>query len=354
MKYLYRRIFIALLLLTMLSLSAFAQPKVFNGRKRYWSFGLNAGTSNYRGDLAPSFDFKLTRPTLGIDATRRLFPNWSVRAGLNWIKIAGDDYVSTKNKVGDVNFKNAASIDRDLLERYIRNLSFRNSMIEFSVVAIYDFLPNKGYFTARRKWAPYISAGISVLTNNPEARRVKDVYTEISGDMVNITTISKNNDWIKLRPLKTENVEYSSAVIAIPLGAGVRYALSDNINIGLELNYRITFSDYLDDVSDKYIDLQTKNALRAAMSNRSLNVYSASGEQREELLDVAPAYVGPNSPAYTKYKYSNGDEYLAVTGFTHAKGGINRGNPNNKDHILTTTLRFEYLLGKGPTKPKLR
>ena len=354
MKHLYRRLFIALLLMTTFSLSTFAQPKVFNGRKRYWSFAFNAGAASYLGDLSMGLGTNMARPTLGIDVTRRLFPNWSLRGGINWIKIAGDDYITTKRKVGDVTNNNGASLDKDLLERYIRNLSFRNSMIEFSVVAIYDFIPNTGYYTARKKWAPYISAGVSVLTNNPEARLVKDVYTEIAGDMITTKTVSKTNDWVKLRPLKTEDVDYSSVVFAVPLGAGVRYAVSDKINVGLEFNYRLTFSDYLDDVSDKYIDLKSKDPIRAAMSNRSLNVYSANGEEREELLDAVPAYLGANVSKYTEYTYSNGDKYLSVTGFTHTNGGIKRGNPNNNDKIVTATLRFEYLLGKGPTKPKLR
>ena len=41
--------------------------------------------------------------------------------------------------------------------------------------------------------------------------------------------------------------------ICIPLGVGVKYALNDKMNIGFELSYRFTGTDYLDDVSKTYV-----------------------------------------------------------------------------------------------------
>ena len=42
--------------------------------------------------------------------------------------------------------------------------------------------------------------------------------------------------------------------ICIPFGGGVKYALSDRINIGFEILHRFTNTDYLDDVSKTYPD----------------------------------------------------------------------------------------------------
>jgi len=40
----------------------------------------------------------------------------------------------------------------------------------------------------------------------------------------------------------------------IPMGGGIKYYLSERINMSMELLYRKTFTDYIDDVSTKYID----------------------------------------------------------------------------------------------------
>jgi hypothetical protein len=41
--------------------------------------------------------------------------------------------------------------------------------------------------------------------------------------------------------------------ICVPFGVGVKYALNDRMNIGAELTYRFTNTDYLDDVSKTYV-----------------------------------------------------------------------------------------------------
>ena len=37
-----------------------------------------------------------------------------------------------------------------------------------------------------------------------------------------------------------------------PLGVGIKYSLNEKINLGFELTYRFTTTDYLDDVSTTY------------------------------------------------------------------------------------------------------
>ena len=40
----------------------------------------------------------------------------------------------------------------------------------------------------------------------------------------------------------------------IPIGAGIKYYISERFNFSAELLYRKTFTDYIDDVSKNYID----------------------------------------------------------------------------------------------------
>ncbi|PTB89750.1 hypothetical protein C9994_17455, partial [Marivirga lumbricoides] len=78
--------------------------------------------------------------------------------------------------------------------------------------------------------------------------------------------------WVSLRELGTEGQNfdkaqykelygkdlpkpYSRIQIVIPVGLGARYKLSSNFDIALEISYRHTFTDYLDDVGGEYVDL---------------------------------------------------------------------------------------------------
>lgn len=58
--------------------------------------------------------------------------------------------------------------------------------------------------------------------------------------------------------------------VAIPLGVGVKYALNENWNIFAEVNYRLTTTDYIDDVSSSYAGAQAFQANTYNGSTRDL------------------------------------------------------------------------------------
>ena len=67
--------------------------------------------------------------------------------------------------------------------------------------------------------------------------------------------------------------KYKLAQFAIPMGLGVKIAVTERINVGLEAGARKTFTDYLDDVSTDYVNynelLLGNGALAAALGNRT-------------------------------------------------------------------------------------
>src|SRR6185295_9077554 len=83
---------------------------------------------------------------------------------------------------------------------------------------------------------------------------------------------------------------YALTQFAIPLGGGVKYALTSNIHTGLEIGIRKLFTDYLDDVSTTYADpndlLAAKGQLAVDMSYRGDEIaggdpnYPTKGAQR--------------------------------------------------------------------------
>ena len=73
------------------------------------------------------------------------------------------------------------------------------------------------------------------------------------------------------------------------MGLGVKYAVTDKLNIGIELGARMTFTDYLDDVSGTYLSypelLAGNGPLAATLGNRS-----------GELLGGEPVIVPTGTP----------------------------------------------------------
>jgi len=89
---------------------------------------------------------------------------------------------------------------------------------------------------------------------------------------------------VELQPLATEGQEtsqnasqnrYQLNQICIPLGLGYKFNVSNRFAISLEYGIRKTFTDYLDDVSGRYPDLELLSVeagqLSAHMSDRTIN-----------------------------------------------------------------------------------
>ena len=95
-------------------------------------------------------------------------------------------------------------------------------------------------------WTPFVYGGISLFHFNPQAE-------------------NKNGEWVDLQPLGTEGQgtttlfdgatrkQYSLIQFAIPLGGGLKIAVTPSFNIILEYGFRKTFTDYLDDVSTTFV-----------------------------------------------------------------------------------------------------
>lgn len=188
------------------------------GSSQKLNLNLFLGTSNYEGDMQANF-FTFTQPGLAIGGglSYQVSDRAYIRAGITYASIAADDKKNPKV--------------------YFRNLNFKSDIQEFHLAGEYYLLTDEA-----SKLSPYVFAGIAVYHFNP--------YTKD-------TTGTK----YFLRPLSTEGQgfyqerkPYSLTQFAIPFGGGIKYALTDNIKIGIEAGMRKLFTDYLDDVSTTYVD----------------------------------------------------------------------------------------------------
>jgi len=131
--------------------------------------------------------------------------------------------------------------------RYERNLSFRSRVTEFMISTeihpLYIFVKYDETREAPR-FSPYLLGGIGFFSFNPQAK--------------------SSGTWVDLQPLSTEGqgfAEYPDRKVyklqqtSIPAGLGIKYELTDKINVRGEFVYRFLSTDYLDDVSTNYIDV---------------------------------------------------------------------------------------------------
>jgi hypothetical protein len=196
-----------------------------------YELGAMVGGSNYHGDLAYNVVPKETNLSGGLFFKYNFNEHWSMRPTLSYLKISG----------ADSNFS----------ESKLRNLSFRNRILEVSNVMEFNFHPFSNN-SVHGKNTFYVMAGLAGYIHKPEAKL--------------------DDQWYDLRTAQTENVKYKLMQISIPFGAGFKQAVSRNIVLGIEAGWRYTFTDHLDDVSTVYPNLNAGNGSFQRLEDRSREV----------------------------------------------------------------------------------
>lgn len=215
---------------------------------QHFEAGILIGASNYLGDLSnnsSSVYLKETKPAFGALVKYNFNHLFALRLGGNYTWVAGRD----------------ANVKNDDFVRN-RNLSFRSSITEFSLIGEFN-IPGYEAYGLNLPFSAFVFGGISYFKYSPRTRF--------------------EGNWVDLQPLGTEGQggvagrggKYSLNEFAIPFGVGVKYALSDKINLGLELGARRTFTDFLDDVSGTYVSYPE---LLAANGQMAANLGNRTGE----------------------------------------------------------------------------
>ncbi len=194
---------------------------------------LFTGAASYYGDLCKGTECTSSQNVaLGLGVQYRWTRHLASRMEFTYFKISADD-------AGGQNEK--------------RNLSFTSNNIDISAVAVYDIFPYAKMFRRRHAYAPYLFAGIGWVSYNPKG--------ELNGTSY------------KLREIQTEQVAYSKFAFNIPFGLGVRYKAAPQLDITAEFGYHLTFTDYLDDVSDVYPEVY-QSELQQNLSDKRISTSS--------------------------------------------------------------------------------
>jgi hypothetical protein len=126
-----------------------------------------------------------------------------------------------------------------------RNLSFNSNIFELALQGdfnFFKFIPDDPYHC----FTPYVTLGAGIFSYDP--------YAYYHGTKVFLRPLGTEGQGSAAYP---DRKPYGSMAFCIPLGVGVKYALTNKINVGFEVVHRFTTTDYLDDVSTTFVDPAT-------------------------------------------------------------------------------------------------
>jgi hypothetical protein len=323
--------------------SGFGRQNVYSGV----GFSLNA--MNYFGDLAPtpsafSTDISFTKPGFGISLFHRFGPRYTLQVQYMYGALKGSDAES------------APKLSSDDPYRGLRNTSFRNRIHELSAVAYFDLFDNQSTYISRVKWTPYVFVGAALFYHNPQAQApatfLDGTANPYAGQWVNLQPLGTEGQYATLAPSDAnyEIKPYSNLQFAIPFGIGARFRLNEVFDLWADLGFRYTFTDYLDDVSQNYVDLgkikaengdPTLTKLAQALSYRTNELYT------QQQIAADPFNFG-------SYVGADGNTYVTRSGFGREFPDNIRGNKKNNDIYMVTSIRLTYILGATFHKAKFR
>jgi len=259
-------------------------------KKNRHQITVGVGASNFLGDLGgkdgigtndfQDLEISLTKLAASVGYKYTLYKKFYLRLGFTYGQVSGNDNLTEE------------------VFRNNRNLNFRSKIYELDAMVEWEIPINfkKGHVYTIRGAKPwkfkassfYLFGGIGAFNYNPQS--------------------IVDGQWIDLRPLRTEGQglpegaeEYGRWGICIPVGIAYSKRVGHQLSVGLELSYRYTFTDYIDDVSTEYynpsdISLYVggeEGDIAAYLSNPSLGLaqdglssrVTATGQQRGDATD---------------------------------------------------------------------
>lgn len=215
-----------------------AQYKEFHeiGNENHHEIGIAMGVANYYGDLQSKFWASYGyQPMGGIVYKYFMTPRIGLRVGASYSNLTAADSLS------------------NIPVNKARNLSFRTHLFEVHGALEFNFLPIDIF---RRKATPYIFAGISAFYFNPFAE-------DNTGKRHYLRPLSTEGQGLPMYP---DRKQYSLVNMAFPVGGGFKFFIGKKIMLTTELGFRYTNTDYIDDVSRSYVNLDSLQAYKGVLA----------------------------------------------------------------------------------------
>ena len=274
---------------------AFLLPALAQAQKHHEA-GLSFGVANYYGDLQdkifPSSGYK---PMIGVSYKMFMNPHVGLRFGAAYTTLSGADSLS------------------DIKANYLRNLNFTTRVIEAHAGVEYNFWPID---RVRSRVSPYLFAGVGVFYSNP--------YTNgMNGEKVYLKPLSTEGQGLPMYP---DRKPYSNINVSFPFGAGMKFLVNKTLVISAEVGFRPTTTDYLDDVSKSYINLDTLTKYKGAQAAKL-------------------SYRGDKSSGWKEGNNGNGN------GQSYVDYGFKRGDSRSNDWMWFGNITIAiYLKASGNSR----
>ncbi len=283
--------------------------------QRHHEIGLFLGMDYYMGDLSPSNVFGMPGYNFGLFYRYSVNPRVAVRLAGHYGYLQGDSKMNSPTL-------------------QYKNLSFHSTLIDIEMGIEINFLE---YIAGseNHRFTPFIFGGVSVFHFNPK--------TYYMGTEYELQPLGTEGQGLTPDPDREYAKPYSLTSWAIPFGLGIKWSISPRVSLGLEWGLRKTFTDYLDDVSDRYPDPEKlsaeKSPLAAVLSNRQYEDQAIAAGLN---IDI-----GPNGQPVVKADY---DTYLQDY---LMPGGGQRGGADKKDwySIVGLTIVFKIVGAKQKSCP---
>ena len=183
-----------------------------------------------------------------------------------------------------------------------RNLSFNTNIWELALQGDFNFLRFEPG-TLDYAFTPYITFGVGAFSYDP--------YAYYQGQKVFLRPLGTEGQGYAAYP---DRKPYGSMAMCVPLGVGVKYNINEKVNVGFEVVYRFTTTDYIDDVSTTYVDPSIFPKLPDGSASLAEILNDRSGETGND-----------------KIGFVNGS-------------GRQRGFPKQKDSYVMAELTFSFNL----------
>jgi opacity protein-like surface antigen len=218
-----KKLAIAFTVITFLCASAPAYAQ-WESVRQEGEIGISLGAAHYFGDLNTRGKINRPKPAIGV-FFRKQFGNYiGLRVGAHFAQLGYSDIYNTHNEY-----------------QRRRNLSFNSNIFELALQGdfnFFKFVPGDPDYS----FTPYVTFGAGIFSYDP--------YAFLGGKKYFLRPLGTEGQGNAAYPDRTP---YNSMAFSFPLGVGVKYALNDRMNIGMEIAYRFTTTDYLDDVSQTFV-----------------------------------------------------------------------------------------------------
>ena len=212
-----------------------------------------AGLSNYYGETqTKKLTFEQSNPVIALGATLDLTDKLLLRSEFISTKLQGDD-------------KRGMYPDR--------NLNFKTSIREATLLLEYNL-----FDLYEKKITPYFFTGVGLFNFN-------SYTTDSLNRKVFLKGLSTEGQGFPEYP---DRKVYKNTQLNIPIGGGLKYAISEDVQFGFEYGLRVLFTDYIDDVSKSFID-------PTILRNRAGQLAVDLSYRSDELKSGSQTYPGEGS-----------------------------------------------------------